>query len=148
MRFQVVLILASVALLGFAPAPFQKPERQRGQDPTDVAGTWEFVTWEAGGRRMPDMEKTWMARITKEEFCLVGRSDSGKESYAMRLSPAATPWAFDWHVGQRVTFVGIYRLQKEQLTMVFRHKNQQTTRPTDFEAEPVGYRFVLRRVKR
>jgi uncharacterized protein (TIGR03067 family) len=148
MRASTLLAVVSAALLGFAPAPFPRPERPRGQDPTDVEGTWEFVTFEVGGRRTPDMEKAWMARITKEEFCLVGRSDRGKESYAMRLSPAATPCAFDWHAGQRVTFVGIYRLQKDQLTMVFRHNNQQTTRPTNFEAEPAGYRFVLRRVKR
>jgi uncharacterized protein (TIGR03067 family) len=135
-------------LLGFAPAPFQKTERQRGQDPTDVDGTWEFVLWEVGGSRAPGMEKTWLAKITKEEFCLVGRDRGGQESHPMRLFPATAPSAFDWHDGEQVNFVGSYRLQKDQLTMVFRHGDRRTVRPTNFEAEPVGYRFVLRRIKR
>ena len=85
-----VLPLLAVLALAFAPAPLPKKDRQR-EDPTDVNGTWEIIT----------------------------KGDHYREDYVMRLDPTVSPPAFTWSRGGRLTFVGSYRLKKDQLTVIF-----------------------------
>jgi len=47
-----------------------------------------------------------------------------------------------------VMFVGSYRLQKDQMTMIFTNGTNLAQRPTDFDARQVPYRFIMRRIKR
>jgi hypothetical protein len=69
-RGRILLILVTAALLGFAPAPL--PRRQRQRDGlTDLTGTWEIVLWERGGARRQEFETDYRVRLTREEFALV-----------------------------------------------------------------------------
>src|SRR5262249_36600079 len=65
------IVLTVLAVLGFAPAPLPKRERQR-DDPTDVNGTWEFLLWESGGARSQSSEQTYLIEMTKEKYDFVG----------------------------------------------------------------------------
>jgi uncharacterized protein (TIGR03067 family) len=147
MRLRALLIVVVFATLGFAPAPFPKTERQR-IDPTDITGTWEFVRWEISGHRYERNEEAFFASVTKENFAIVVRKDgSPSSSFPMRLDPAASPPAFTWSRDGHVAFVGSYRLQKNEMTMILAGGDNLANRPTDFEGKPT-LRFILKRVKR
>ena len=85
--------------------------------------------------------------MTKEKFDLVGKNGGPEEDFEMRLDPQASPPAFTWSVGRRVTFVGSYRLRKDEMTMVLNRGDRAEQRPTDF-ASKSDFRFILRRIKR
>src|SRR5260370_24483637 len=148
MRVYVLLILASAVVLGFAPAPFPKTERHRGDDPTDVNGTWEFELYAMSGTAQEGLKKQHRIEMTKEQFVFVDNSNSAsRTTYAMRLDPAASPPSFTWSMNNTVMFVGSYRLQKDKIAMIFRYNNNVNQRPTDFASKP-EYHYVLRRIKR
>src|SRR5436305_580796 len=95
MRFRVLLPILSVALLGFAPAPFPKNQRPRAEDLTDVAGTWEVLLWQYHGKRARRTEELVHVRLTKERFDFIDkRTGDVSEGYVIRLDGAAHPPAF------------------------------------------------------
>src|SRR5688500_13185770 len=112
-----LLLLLSVAALGFAPAPWPKKDRLR-PDLADVAGAWEFVAWESGGKRVESAERAYSIRMTRDKFIIVAKDRDYLEEYAMRLDPAASPPSFTG-VGQGTSLVGSYRLQKDEITIIF-----------------------------
>jgi uncharacterized protein (TIGR03067 family) len=146
MRKRVLLIVVSCALLGFAPAPFPKPERQR-QEPDDVSGLWHYVRSETNGRHDEQDVVNYRMEITRESFVFVQNKTNVRTAYVMRLDPAASPPSFTWSRSNQVMYVGSYRLQKDQLTMIFINGNNVEQRPTDFGSAPM-WRYVLRRVGR
>ena len=147
MRSRVLLAAAVVAVLGLAPAPLPRNDRHR-QDPTDVAGTWEFVLWETNGSRSREQERTHRVQMTREKFVFVGEDGGSRGEFVMRLEPTASPPAFTWTRGlDKVTLVGSYRLRKGEMTMILALGDRMQDRPTDFSAAPT-FKFVLRRVKR
>jgi uncharacterized protein (TIGR03067 family) len=140
-----VLPVLALVLLGFAPAPFPRAERRR-IDPNDLTGTWAIVRWERDGERQEDNEKRYRARFTKEQFYLVNQDDGAAAAYAMRLESAYSPIAFVWR-RENFTFVGSFRLHKDEMTIIFNRGSRVEKRPTDFLGE-VEYRLILRRVGR
>jgi uncharacterized protein (TIGR03067 family) len=143
---RVLLIGASLLLLGFAPAPFPKPDRNRGDDQTDVGGTWAFELYETSGRPDEHSKKEYTIEMAKDKFVFVTRNN-GRTVYAMRLDPTASPPAFTWSMNNNVMFVGSYRVQKNQVAMIFKYANNVALRPTDFGSKP-EYHYVLRRISR
>jgi uncharacterized protein (TIGR03067 family) len=142
----VLLLIVSVALLGFAPAPLPRQQRQR-DDLTDVNGTWEFLVYEMSGRAYDQLKTESDIEMTRDSFTFVSRNASGRTKYLMRLDPRASPPSFTWSKGGGVMFVGSYRLERDRMTMIFRYANRVELRPTDFSGAP-EYHYVLRRVKR
>jgi uncharacterized protein (TIGR03067 family) len=147
MRRRVLLIIVSCALLGFAPAPFPKTERRRAEDLTDVGGTWAILRWERRGSREEDAEKRYRVRFTKEQFELIRQDGGSDDTYAMRLEPSYAPMAFRWSRKDSISFVGSYRLRKDEMTLIFNRGDRLEARPTDFLGE-AEFRFILRRVQR
>jgi uncharacterized protein (TIGR03067 family) len=146
MAVRVVLIVVSVLVLGFAPAPLPRREKPR-EDLTDVAGTWQIVRWESYGARDRDVERIYQVRLTRESFSLVAPREERQPDFVMRLNPAVWPPAFTLTRGKLVRFSGSYRLHKDELTMIFDGGDREIERPTDFEGR-TEYRCVLRRVRR
>jgi uncharacterized protein (TIGR03067 family) len=148
MPVRVLLLVVSVALLGFAPAPFPKTERLQRDDPTDVRGLWEFTECESGGSHYPSTITNFNGQITKDRFSFVGKNGGRNGSvYEMRLDPAASPPAFTWGQNNQISYVGSYRLRKGELTLIFNGGSSVTQRPTDFNGKP-EWRYVLRRIHR
>jgi uncharacterized protein (TIGR03067 family) len=147
MRVRILLLLVvSVALLGFAPAPLPRKERQR-QDLTDVSGTWVIVVWEDRAMERQGSREMYRLELTKRTAAIILNGDRYREDYVMRLDPAASPPAFTWSRGQAVTFVGSYRLEKDQMTVIFNRADRLEQRPTDF-AGMADFRFTMRRTRR
>jgi uncharacterized protein (TIGR03067 family) len=145
MRASAVLLVVSAVLVGFAPAPLPRRERQR-EDPTDVDGKWALVLFERRGVRRVGAEKEFRAEVTRERFALIDQRGSVDE-FVMSLNPADSPPSFIWCIGRQVAYVGSYRLRKDHLTMIFIQGESLRDRPTDFEGK-AEFRFVLRRVRR
>jgi uncharacterized protein (TIGR03067 family) len=145
MRVRILPVAAAVALVGFAPAPL--PRQQRPRRP-DLTGTWEFVLTQRDGARSREVETGYRVRVTREEFALVeARTGQTWSTFVMRLEPTAAPPGFSWSRNGTVRYVGSYRLQGGQLTMIFNGGARLDQRPTDFEGKP-EYRYVLRHVGR
>jgi uncharacterized protein (TIGR03067 family) len=144
---RALVVLAVIAVVGFAPAPLPKRERLR-VDPTDVDGTWEFVLWEYSGMRSEGSEQMYWIEMTREKYDFVPKRGGGRSEYKMRLDPTASPPAFTWSMGNNVRFVGSYRLERDRMTMIFASGQDLAQRPRDFQQKQVPYRFVMKRVRR
>jgi len=144
-----VLLFFVLAAVGFAPAPFPKPERQRGENPLDVEGTWQLVLWETNGTRSQSSEEMYLIEMTREKYDFVGKNNNfGRTHYTMQLDPSRSPWAFTWSMNNNVMYVGSYKLVKDEMTIIFVGGNRMEARPTDFSAPQVQYRFVMKRLRR
>jgi hypothetical protein len=143
-------IVASVALLGFAPAPFPRAPRSNAA-PIEIGGIWGFDVYEHRKMRSPSLEQTYRAELAGGRFALVDKAGgiSQLSVWEMRVNPATWPPSFTWTMGGRMTHVGSYRLDGHEMTMVFATGQDVSARPTDFgTSPPEGWRFVMRRVKR
>jgi len=145
MRVRVLLFVVSAAVLGFAPAPLPKRERQ-GEHPNDLTGVWRFVRCETNG--VLDDPSTFTnyrieIRDTEIHFMPNGERRGGVK---MVLDPKASPPSFTWSLEGRVYCVGSYRLVRGELTMVFAVGSRLEDRPKDLTNGP--HRYVLRRVSR
>ena len=146
MRVRVLWIALSIALLGFAPAPLPKKQRQ-SENLTDVVGLWQIVVWEGDGSRDQESERTLQVRMTKEQFSFVMKGDRSMMALTIRLEPSASPPAIILGRRGRPMLVGSYRLQKDEMTMILGRGEGLADRPTDFAGKP-QIRLVLRRLRR
>lgn len=143
---RLLLLVASLALLGFAPAPLPRRERQR-DDLADLTGVWVFVRCETNGRvDPPETHRDYRVEITRTEIAFLLRQ-APRQPIQMTLDPGASPPSFSWSIEGRVRFVGSYRLERGELTMIFEHSSDLGSRPRDFTARP-SYRYVMRRISR
>jgi len=146
MRSRILLVATVVAVLGFAPAPLPRKDR-RGDDLTDVNGTWEFVECQSNGNPYERTRQNYNADMTRERFTFASKGGGGGATYAMRLDPSASPPSFTWSQNNQVRWVGSYRLRKDEMVMIFGPGNRVEDRPTDFGGKP-AWRYVLRRIRR
>jgi len=148
MSVRGALVVLSLALVGFAPAPLPRKQSHRG--PAGIAGTWEFARWEVGGMRHELQEKTFHLLLTANSFTFVERNGGGGSStLIMRLDPSASPPSFTLRRAEDawVAYVGSYRLQGSELTMIFDGGDDLAKRPTDFDTGRPTCKYVLRRVR-
>jgi len=135
----VLLLVAGVAPLGFAPAPFPKPERSWDQ----LSGTWAFVRWEKGGTRSRGSEEAYRVEIRPGKFAIVAAEGSYREEYEMRAGSSS----FEATRTSSI-LLGCYRRQGDELEIIFNcGGGVAPPRALDFSGRP-EYRFVLRRVGR
>jgi uncharacterized protein (TIGR03067 family) len=150
MRLHALLPILGVALLGFAPAPFQKPDRRRA-DPNDLTGVWELTVSEVRGVPEAD-QNNYLCEITRDQLAFVNKTTRRRTAvYSLRLFPDLAPAAFTWMTNNArnnaIVFVGSYRLRGNELTLVFSSSSRLEMRPTDFEGKP-EYRYRFRRLHR
>jgi uncharacterized protein (TIGR03067 family) len=146
MMARLILIPVVVVLLGFAPAPFPRPERKKKVADTEaIQGTWKVVLYEMRGGKLGG---NLVVKVEKDRWHFYRDGGGGAlqpaSSYQLRLDPAATPPAFDWSgVGApNPGYIGSYRLEEKRLTIIFGAAGRP--RPTDFNAG-AEYRMVLER---
>ena len=138
----------SLVLLGFAPAPFARPERKRGENLADLTGQWVFVECLSGGRVYADTRDTKKLEVTPERFTFQNKDGSTCTVWDVKLDPSASPPAFTWGRNGRVSWVGSYRLQNGQLTLIFSNGTDLARRPIDFDYSHPQWTYVLKRVRR
>jgi uncharacterized protein (TIGR03067 family) len=146
MGARVLLVVVAAAMLGFAPAPLPRKDRQR-EDSNDVEGVWEFVRCETNGVVDPPETCTgYRIEISRKDIAFIPRGGQ-RTPLEMTLDPSASPPSFTWGLRGTVSYVGSYRLHRGELTMMFTLDSRLDVRPKDFGGKP-PYRYVMRRVSR
>jgi uncharacterized protein (TIGR03067 family) len=143
-----VLLVAAASVLGFAPAPLPRQERQRGQDQADVGGVWEFVECQVNGAPHNATPRDFYVETARNKFTFVGKNGQNRVGYDMQIDPTASPPSFTWGGNNQVSWVGSYRVQNGQMTMAFNNGTSLAQRPTDLDGKKAQWRYVLRRLSR
>jgi uncharacterized protein (TIGR03067 family) len=141
MSTRVGLIVLSLFVLGFAPAPFPKHEKPLRDNPADLTGTWAFTALEINGVSQNNF-RNFRIEMTRDRitFHTERRSD-----WTLVLNPSASPPSFTWGQGNQIHYAGSYRLLNGELTMIYGITNRLEDRATDFNKAP--YKYVFRRIK-
>jgi uncharacterized protein (TIGR03067 family) len=146
MRAHLLIAVACLPLIGFAPAPFPKSAPQ--DHVKRMAGHWTAVRY-AHGRNpvLGDVTLTVKVEGNKWSFFRVTASGPTPSSaYTFALDPKKSPGWFDLlATGSKLQ--GIYRFERDQLLVAF-HTYNVLERPTEFGgADNRVYYLTLKRSK-
>jgi uncharacterized protein (TIGR03067 family) len=153
-----LLPLLSVLLLGFAPAPFAKPEPCRPSDLARLQGEWEVVEIaDSNGRTKLSEEGTSITFIVKSNVVVVRLAEKGMRGDfegRMTLDSEAVPKQVTWKlasagVGEKlesvkddVKLLGIYRLVGNDLTLCASEDKEQK-RPDGFDVSGTSRNVLM-----
>jgi uncharacterized protein (TIGR03067 family) len=142
MRACLLVLLVCLPSLGFAPAPFPKPNKD---DLTRLGGAWTVLRYERGSGSLRGTTTKMQVKVrgTKWEFLKDSRVTA---EYFVKVDAKASPRAIDMK-GRAGELLGIYRIDGDQLEMVFHHFGVKE-RPVGFDKlDPGAYRLVMKREK-
>jgi uncharacterized protein (TIGR03067 family) len=145
MQFRCLLLLLSVAVVGFTPAPFPRPGKKKVDDQQAIRGTWKVRLYESNGAPLPT---NYQVKIEKGRWSFFNETPNGttpSSSYEFHIDPGVKPAAFDWRFinNPRPSWHGSYRIDGRKLTIVF--TTAGAARPTDFMARN-GYKMELEKI--
>jgi uncharacterized protein (TIGR03067 family) len=139
------ILLLAIGSLAFAPAPFPKPDSSK-DDLKKMQGEWAQVRFDLGGRA--DQVRNFTVVITGDRlrWFLDGKPFV---AWSITLDGTRKPREFDARGTEGSvkgsTFLGVYRLKGEFLTICY-HASQ---RPTGLQSDKPGvWLEVFKRVKR
>jgi uncharacterized protein (TIGR03067 family) len=140
------ILLAAAVSLAFAPAPFPKPPKPEA-DVKNLQGTWLKVD------AFPpnNGEGEGILVISGESMrYILGASPAGE--YVLKIDPRKKPKVFDFKgaggVIDGMVYRGIYRLEKNTLTICYVRNADERDRPTSFDTRKEGIiRSVYQRQK-
>ncbi len=149
MRHFLVLLL-TLGLVGFAPAPVPKPNKVL--DLPALAGSWQLSRYLRGDKdsllgrnmRISIQNNTCTFFVTDP-----GQAERKGSTYVMKVDPTAKPPMFSWFSqdGKTRQFVGTYKADRNKLIIVFVVANLDDSRPTDFDKlGPLDYLMELTRL--
>src|SRR5262245_32503046 len=142
MTVRFLLVVVSVSMLGFAPAPLPKNQRQR-EGPVDLTGTWAFTRIEYNGVLEQTDISHFRVKMTPDRIVFDTWSHS---EWTMTLDPSASPPSFTWGQGKQIILAGSYQYRNGELTMIFANASRLQDRATNFDKAP--HKYVFRRVSR
>src|SRR5262245_2491385 len=106
MSVRVGLVVLSLALFGFAPAPWPKTEQRRRDNPADLTGTWAFTLYECNGTVLErDNPHNHWVEMTRDRITF--HTDRRSE-WTLTLNPNASPPSFTWGKGDQINYAGSY----------------------------------------
>jgi uncharacterized protein (TIGR03067 family) len=145
MRLRLLLPAVLLAGFGFAPAPFEKPERPGKYHPdlAKMQGDWVVLERRHGGGS--DLPPSMRVRIVGRCFRVV-IDDEVQSVWTIRLSPSAAPCQIDRkEIDTHTVMRGIYRFDGDRLTLCY---VQYGERPAEFDAGTSNWLMVLARTSR
>ncbi len=119
-------------------------EKDAPKDEEKILGTWTIVSWEEGGEKAAqDVIKGVKVTFAADGKLTVKQGEKEQE-FTYQLDPAQKPKAFDGTNDKGQTVLGIYKFDRESLTICFARRGD---RPTEF-ASKEGTSVVLQVLKR
>ncbi len=123
------------------------------KDLDKLQGTWQVVEFFQGGRSAPP------AKLKGQKFVFAGDKmqmvgPGWKTDYTVKLDPATDPKSIDAKLGDPraggILLLGIFKLDKDRLTLALDMNAKKSARPAAFEAKPGSpvQKWVLEREKR
>jgi uncharacterized protein (TIGR03067 family) len=141
------LLFAALLSVGFAPAPFPRPQRDRTViDLARFQGMWKVVGhhhWSNEGQKQPSPWNITHIRVEKDRWTLL---TTGREvvSYRIELHHKNKPCHIDWR-GKRgeALWLGLIRRDGDSVEVIYLTASQ---RPGGFDTAPPGsYLITLQR---
>ena len=139
-RLSALLIVT--ALVGFAPAPFPRPQRVAKVDDMErLQGIWAMTHQESGGTVT---SHNYKVRIKGNDWTFIqlnNNQENDSAHYFLRLDQTVSPRAMEWGNDKDGTsgWIASYRIEGKRLTVIYDSgtlKNNLHTRPKDFEGTP------------
>src|SRR5262245_51829785 len=146
--WRLLCLPAVVAVLGFAPAPFPKKEREVKRDDLEaLQGIWRMTYQESRGRAT---SHDFKVRVKGDRWTFINVNQGGESEgsgYFLTLNQAVSPRALEWAHDKGGTngWVASYRLEGKKLTVIYDSgtlKNDLARRPTDFHGR-APYKMVF-----
>ena len=128
------------------------PSFAEDKKPTDpLQGEWKVVALTAIAKEAPKEEFEKMKAVVKDDVMTLTFKTDKSLDVTMKLDPKAKPATVDLVAtegGMEVTLPGIYKVEKDTLTICYEH-NTAGKRPKEFKSEDGGRTvlIVLERVK-
>jgi uncharacterized protein (TIGR03067 family) len=132
-------VIAILAIVGFAPAPFPRKDRTTKKDDfATLQGMWRMTYQESGGT---PSQHNYKVRVKGNRWSFISLGDRGEESpaagYYLALDQNASPPAMEWGNDEKGTsgWIASYRLRGRELTVIYDSGTlkDRTRRPTNFE---------------
>jgi uncharacterized protein (TIGR03067 family) len=139
-----LLALAAVgASLGLLAQPGHSAQDKQATVKDGWDGPWSVVSLTAGGKAAPQEQVKLLQFTFRGEKLTLSILDQTKEG-TFKVNPGKNPPQFDLQLEGKKPNRGIYRLEKDSLTLCF---SEDEERPTRFESQP-GTRTILIVLKR
>src|SRR5947209_14134406 len=97
---RLLVLLAVIAAVGFAPAPFPRPGKKRPPDDlVHLQGTWKLIRYEVQGKDwLPTSTTPWW-KVQKDRIHTIQRANGAmgnvSATYTFRLDRTKDPRGFD-----------------------------------------------------
>jgi uncharacterized protein (TIGR03067 family) len=137
----LVAVGAFAAGLGMLARTGHSAQEKGGKDSLD--GPWRFVSVIAEGKPAPEDQVKLLQLAFRGDKVTLSVLDKSKEG-TFKADPTKNPKQFEMALFGPVTASGIYRIEKDTLTLCFSERGE---RPTRFESKP-GSKNILMVLKR
>jgi uncharacterized protein (TIGR03067 family) len=141
-----VLALSVAVIIAVDARHSHADEKDAPKDEEKILGTWTIVSWEEGGEKVAqDVIKGVKVTFAADGKMTVKQGEKEQE-FTYQLDPAQKPKAIDGTNAQGQTVLGIYKLDRDSLTICYARGGD---RPTEFASKKdtsVGLQ-VLKREK-
>jgi uncharacterized protein (TIGR03067 family) len=143
-----MVVAASVvgARRALACRPAAAGKDEAPQDEDKIVGTWAFMSFEKGGQKEPEEDFKEAKLIFAADGKLTAKLPKGEKGGTYKLDPAKKPKAITITTENGGTILGIYKLERDTLTVCLGDENDND-RPTEF-ASKEGTKVVLVVLKR
>jgi uncharacterized protein (TIGR03067 family) len=144
-RFLVPL----VGLVLFAPAAGSAP-KVKDKAPPSIVGEWVVESRTVGGRAVaqPAVRTRLVFRADGTYTFVVNGQDTDPHGHTVKLNPKADPAEIDFVPRDRPTYLGVFKVDKDTLTLCTNPAGE--SRPTAFEsaADSRTTLYVFKRASR
>jgi uncharacterized protein (TIGR03067 family) len=145
-----ILALLALLVMGFAPAPFPKPERTGRDKLVAMRGEWKLVSLSLDGRPLRAAGGMSAAVFDGNRLSLLDVDGVVISRWIVTLAPSKNPKRMDLKDADAPdqTLLGIYKLDGDTLTLACANPTIVSKGPTDFNPHKGTEVSVYKRKKK